>query len=369
MKLDILTRLIVAAVILMGGQSAVSGEGSPTRIIVPAPKDARFCHLSWPKVIKADDGSIVVAYIAGRKHVNGDGCPAVSVSNDGGNSFTSPHVLKTFDSTMRYQHAANLAIGKADDGAIVLMAMAFTDDLRNHIYGWRSEDHGKTWKSTDTSEIGDSKTGSVFGHLFQVPAEGLAVCGHYRKPRGEGLWIAYSKDNGKSWGPTKTITTRKYFEPTFIFSGGRLVGLVRENSAHAYHQFVSDDRGASWQFRPSVIQGNENAVHPSPFLVADPTQPDRLYALQTERIGDNWINLWQAERDTLQWQENRVLTSSPDVEDFGYPWMTHLAGNDWFMVHYAGEKDGPNSIYGGVITIAPRDKGSDLNTPNPATRD
>ncbi|WP_417736494.1 hypothetical protein [Rosistilla oblonga] len=113
MELNTFTGLLLAAVTLTGGQSAVSGEGSPTRIIVPAPEDARFCHLSWPKVIKADDGSIVVAYIAGSKHVNGDGCTAVSVSNDGGNSLTSPHVLKTFDSRMRYQHAANLAIGKA----------------------------------------------------------------------------------------------------------------------------------------------------------------------------------------------------------------------------------------------------------------
>ncbi|WP_417377494.1 hypothetical protein [Gimesia maris] len=49
----------------------------------------------------------------------------MSVSNDVGKSFTSPQVLKTFDSTMRYQHAANLAIGKAEDGAIVLMADKF----------------------------------------------------------------------------------------------------------------------------------------------------------------------------------------------------------------------------------------------------
>ncbi|WP_417746959.1 hypothetical protein [Rosistilla oblonga] len=61
MKLDIFTRLMMGAVTMMGGQSAVAGEGSPTRIIVPAPEDARFCHLSWPKVFKADDGCIVVA--------------------------------------------------------------------------------------------------------------------------------------------------------------------------------------------------------------------------------------------------------------------------------------------------------------------
>ena len=353
MKRALSLALIIAAVTLMNFRSAMGGEKGAIRVIVPAPDDDRFCHLSWPKVVKAKDGSIVVACIAGRKHVNGDGCPAVSVSIDGGQTFSAPDVLKTFDSTMRYQHAANLAMGIAEDGAIVLMAMAFTDDLRNNIYGWRSEDNGVTWESTETSEIGESKTGSVFGHVFQVPKKGLAVCGHYRKPRGDGLWIAYSQDHGKTWGPSQTISTKKYFEPTFIRTERRLVGLVRENSAHAYHQYTSDDLGASWQFQPSVIQGSKKAVHPSPFIVSHPNQPDQLYALQTERIGENQIHLWQAESGTLRWERKRLVASAPGVEDFGYPWMTHLAGNDWFVVYYAGQKDGPNSIYGGTITIAP----------------
>ncbi|MFT6618768.1 MAG: hypothetical protein ACJASX_001662 [Limisphaerales bacterium] len=34
--------------------------------------------------------------------------------------------------------------------------------------------------------------------------------------------------------------------------------------------------------------------------------------------------------------------------------MTHLDGNDWFLVYYGGEKDGPNSIYGMKLTV-PRD--------------
>ncbi|MEL7337745.1 MAG: sialidase family protein, partial [Planctomycetota bacterium] len=189
---------------------------------------------------------------------------------------------------------------------------------------------------------------------FQVPDQGLAVCGHCRKPQGNGLWISFSKDNGKSWGPPKTISTERYFEPAFICTGRRLVGLVRENAAHAFHQFVSDDGGTSWQFQPHVIQGSKTAIHPSPFIVSNPNQPDQLYALQAERTGENRINLWQAEKDTLQWERNRVLSTSPGVEDFGYPWMTHLAGNDWFLVYYAGEKDGPNAIYGGTITISPQ---------------
>jgi len=231
MKLVKVAGLIVATVLWTEGRLAVGGGAGPLPIIVPAPEDVRFCHLSWPKVVKADDGSIIVAYIAGRKHVNGDGCPAVSVSNDGGESFTSPRVLKTFDSTMRYQHAANLALGKAPDGAIVLMAMAFTNDRRNSIYGWRSEDHGKTWERADTSEIGDSKTGSVFGHLFQVPGKGLAVCGHYRKPRGNGLWMAYSRDEGTDDSPPDLLTNTVQSTQIYVLGQQRLLSTSSAGEA------------------------------------------------------------------------------------------------------------------------------------------
>ncbi|WP_068131562.1 sialidase family protein [Roseimaritima ulvae] len=344
--------LVTSIVLRMAVLNVASGSDfGPPRVIVPAPDQSRYQHLSWPKVIAASDGTIVTAFIAGRKHVNGDGCPAVSLSRDGGESFSSPRILKHFDSSMRYQHGANLALGKATDGALVLMVMAFTDDLRNNIYGWRSEDHGATWARTDTSALGQNRTGSVFGHVFSVPGKGLAVCGHFRKPKGDGVWIAYSKDHGKSWGPPHVITTRKFFEPAFVFASGRLLGLVRENSAHAYHQYISDDLGESWRFHPKVIQGDAAVVHPSPFVVVDPANPGRLLVLQSERSDKREIYLWQADVDTLRWRRRGLLVAQPDAEDFGYPWMTHLGGNDWFVVYYGGEKDGPNSIYGMKITI------------------
>jgi hypothetical protein len=166
---------------------ASGSDFGQSRVIVEAPKDPRYQHLAWPKVVTANNGNLVTAYIAARKHVNGDGCPAVSVSRDGGKTFSKPRILKKFDRSERHQHGANLALGKAPDGALILMVMAFTDDLRNSIYGWRSTDHGTTWSRTDTSALGENRTGSVFGHVFPVPGKGLAVCGHYRKPKGYGL--------------------------------------------------------------------------------------------------------------------------------------------------------------------------------------
>ena len=185
------------ALCLSAGIFAQTAEFGEPRIVVPAPANARFAHLSWPKMVITPDGTLVTAYISGREHVNGDGCPAVSVSTDGGKTFSEPQVLRELDASKTYQHGANLAMGVAEDGAVVFLAMAFTDDERNSIFGWRSEDSGKSWVPVDTSSLGESRTGSVFGHVFSVPGKGLAVCGHFRKPKGYGIWIAYSQDQGK----------------------------------------------------------------------------------------------------------------------------------------------------------------------------
>lgn len=327
------------------------GKIGEPRIVIPAPENERFAHLSWPKIVTALDGTLVTAYIAGRKHVNGDGCPAISVSTDQGKTFSEPKILREFDTTMPYQHGANLALGVAQDGAIVLMVMAFTNDERNSIFGWRSGDSGKTWTPTDTSSLADNQTGSVFGHVFPVPGKGLAVCGHYRKPKGNGIWIAFSQDHGESWGDPQTITDRKYFEPAFLYSEGKLIGLIRENDAHAYHQYVSNDLGELWEAKEKALQGNPSAVHPSPFLVEDPANPGQLYALQSERGAKHRIHLWKATAAELDWEHVSRVVEVANDRDFSYPWMTPLENGKWFLVYYSGEKDGPNPIWGLELSL------------------
>lgn len=349
---------IIAVMTLIGNPEVGRAEprggdyGAPA-VVVPAPQDARFAHLSWPKITKTSDGTLVLAYVAGRQHVNGDGCPAVSISKDSGKTFSAPKILMTLDKTQEYQHCGNLALGVAADGAVVLLAMAFTDEIRNTIYGWRSTDSGQTWQPINTSNLGSSKTGSVFGHVFVVPGNGLAVCGHYRKPKGTGIWIAYSLDNGQTWGSPTTIDGGNLVEPTFISTPGRLIGLARENAAHAYLQFVRDDQGTTWQGPTPVLQGDRTAVYPSPFITVDPSDPARLYALQSQRTKTGEIFLWTADAATRQWKRLGLVATFPGCPDYSYPWMTHLAGNEWFVVFYAGKLVGPNSIYGLKLTISP----------------
>ena len=326
-----------------------AGDFGQPRVIVP-PADDRLPHLAWPKIVKAPDGTLVLGYVAGRTHTAG-GCPAVSISTDGGRTFTKPHILAEFDDTKEYRHCGNLALGVAKDGAIVLLAMAFTKEVRNTIYGWRSMDSGKSWQPVDASELGPNKTGSVYGGVFDVPGRGLAVCGHYRDPVGTGLWISFSSEDGKTWQKPETITTEKLVEPCFISVGnGRLIGLARSDGARGYLQFVSTDNGVTWR-EPTLVLSGEKAVHPSPFLASSPSEPGRLLALQSQRTGRGEIYLWSASSADLSWRRIGLLASFKGCEDYSYPWMVHLRDNTWFAVFYAGKTNGPNSIYGMEVEI------------------
>jgi len=241
-----------AAVAAAGDSGPIGGDYGQPRVVVPAPANPRYAHLGWPKIVCARDGTLVLAYSAARAHTR-DGCPAVSISTDRGATFTKPHVLAHFDRTTKYRHCGNIALGVAGDGAVVLLAMAFSGNDRNSVFGWRSTDSGRTWQPVDTSSLADNRTGSVYGHVIPVPGAGLAVCGHYRapsRPYTQGIWIAFSKDNGNTWGQPRRITDERLFEPAVTFTRGRFVGLIRDGtSPWRYWQAVSGDLGRTWKDR------------------------------------------------------------------------------------------------------------------------
>ena len=347
----------------MASEERISWKREP-RVVVRSPEDPAIRHLSWPKLVRAPDGALVLAYSAGRGHNIGGSGLAVSHSEDGGETFSPPQLLCYFPrDDARYRDVGNLALGLGDDGAVILLAMAFHGDRSHTILGWRSTDHGRTWRRTDTADLGENRTGSVFGHVFAVPGRGLAVCGHFRRPKGDGLWIAYSQDDGRSWTAPQIISDQRFFEPVFVHTRRTLVGLAREDEAHAYHQFVSRDLGATWTFSRGAVQGDPRAAHPSPFLAVDPADPGRLLALVSERAPAHQVSLWESPAETVSWRRVGLVTRGEG--DWTYPWMTHLGGDQWYLVYYQGTGRSA-SIYGARLAIsrpnpaqAPRPSGPD----------
>jgi hypothetical protein len=341
------------------------GGGAMGRIVIPAPAEERFAHLSWPKAVRAKDGTIVLAYIAGIFHgTHGAGSPAVSISTDGGSTFTPPQVLREFAKGKDYTQSGNLALGVAEDGALVLLAMAFNNDAANNIFGWRSTDSGSTWTVTDTSTLGPNKTGSVFGNILHIPGRGLTVVGHYRKPsvpHSKGIWMASSKDDGRSWSEAAPISDVSAVEPVLIQTAGRLLAFLRATSM-AGTQFVSvsEDGGGTWTTARSVLAPESGALYSlaAPCAAVNPQNAEEVFVLTTERSkspelpGRIW--LWKGNAQQQNWRRERVLLEFPKEKgqtDLGYPWLLHLEGHRWLMFYYHGRGRGAGSIWSAEVEL------------------
>jgi hypothetical protein len=319
-------------------------------------------------MIRTESGIIIASYIAGRFHGSGGGgSPAISISTDGGATLSPPRVVHEFNENDEYNHSGNTALGIARDGAIVLLAMAFRRGEAHTIFGWRSEDEGQTWSAIDTSNLADNQSGSVYGNVLNLPDGRLMVFGHYRSPRPEqGIWVATSDDDGRSWSGPRQVAEAPLVEPSATLSGGRMVALYREQGKQLHSQTwqaVSDDLGESWEIKEDgiVSSDKERFRLPSPFITFDPSKPDQLYSLVTERHfpgnTPGTISLWTAGLHDLKWMKTGLITTLPSDEgnlnrDFGYPWMVPLGNNQWFLLFYFGESAGPCALWSLEIEIA-----------------
>ena len=339
----------------------VAGNFGEPRILVEPPADRATCHLAWPKMTKTKDGAIVLSCVAGASHVNGKGRVAAAFSTDGGKTF-SPLSMPEWEGPKPGEDMGNNAMGTSADGTVAMLGMAYTGVTANGVIGWFSTDAGATWTQSDTSAISFNKTGSVFGHVIEIPGRGFAVFGHTRppdRPKG-GIWMALSSDSGRSWGdPVDICGRRELYEPDVAIAGGKMILLTRDDKIAGYWQFTSADNGATWS-EPTLVMGDNGPVHghPSPCIMVDPSNPNRLVALQTRRY--NWndranshgeINLWTADAATLEWRKVGCIAKIEGIEDYGYPSMVHIEGNRWMAVFYAGKFVGPNAIWAVDFTV------------------
>lgn len=346
--------------------AARNPSGAAVRVALPAPEDKRLAHLSWNKTVRTPQGSLILACIAGTFHgLHGGGCPAVARSTDNGRSFSSPQILREFGPGLDYTACGNLALGVADDGALVLLAMAYTANESNHLFGWRSTDDGVTWTPTNTSTLGPNKTGSVFGSLLPIEGAGLVALGHYRAgslPLTQGIWLASSADHGRTWGEPRRISEVYAVEPVLVSAGERLIAFLRSGKGALPgaegRQFiaVSDDLGKTWTTTPSPLDAENPATASlaAPCAVANPSRPGELFALTTERTKGSQQNsrvwLWRGDARTLEWQRERVILEFPRIEgdphtDLGYPWLVADGDEAWQLYFYHGLKKGGSPIW------------------------
>jgi hypothetical protein len=337
-------------------------EGSPARIAVGPTDNSRFKHLAWPKAVRTSDGTIVLGYQIGTHHGD-ESCPAVSFSTDNGRTFSPPHVLREFGPGMEYTNSGNMAMGVAHDGSVIVLSHGHRRDVTNHIFGWRSNDSGRSWKPVNTSALGPDRTGSATGSIMRLPGRRLMAVGHYRggsKPSTSGIWQSISDDDGFTWGEPKMVTNINGGEPVLVRSGERLLVFIRGRGPAAPRQFiaVSDNWGETWRLELSnlVSPAKHTTLITHPFAMVDPRDPSGLLAVTIGRPLPSAAELWRADPRTLEFTHERTLLELPKIEndphhDFGYPWLVPLDRKSALLFYYHGLKRGDCAIWVAEVAL------------------
>lgn len=359
MRLALLSPLLLAPALVLAQNASLPNwagrapDGAAARIAVPAPENPRFQHLGWPKAVRTGDGTIILGYLMGRKHP-GENCPAVSLSSDGGKTFSAPKMLREFGKGRDYEASGNMALGIAHDGSVLLLAHGYSANA-NHIFGWRSTDSGRTWNPVDTSALGPNKTGSSTGSIVRLPNGKLMVAGHYRagsQPYTQGIWRSISEDNGLTWQEPALIVEMDGVEPVLVRHENRLLVFIRERKGKRQYLSVSDDWGVTWKTELAAIHPilPTTTVLAHPFAMVDPHDPDGLLAVTFERGKAGAAQLWRGNPRTLEFKHERTLVeltqlSGATNNDYGYGWLVPLEGRRALLFYYHGLGSGPNSIW------------------------
>ncbi len=262
--------------------------------------------------------------------------------------------MREFGKDKDYANSGNLAICQAEDGAIVILAMAHATDAGNNIFGWRSTDVGRTWAPVDTSSLGPNKTGSVTS-MIQVPGVGLMAAGHFRKPspNPQGIWVATSKDHGLTWSSPTVVTDVNAGEPVIVHAGGeRLLIFIRSRDVpkSKQHLSVSDDLGKTWKTELTEIGVESKGSLAHPFAMVNPDKPAELMLLTAERPLPGRVWMWRGDSQRLEFQRDRIVLEFPKIPgdkntDFGYTWLVPTDKGRGLMFYYHGLGRGPCPIW------------------------
>ena len=221
------------------------------------------CNASHPSVLRTRDGALHVFYLGFVRHSWKGGNPTPEEksdvwtvrSRDGGKTWSKPLMIHEC-----YCGATNGAI-ETRDGHIVFPFEHYVPNPGRCVSRAAvSADGGKTWKLSNTVDIGGA--GDHAGALEPAAVElrDGRLWMLIRTQRGQ-FWEAFSADGGLAWGkarPTKIEAAHAPGHLTRLASGRiALVWNRRPKGRQELYVALSDDDGKSWGKPVLVARGRQ----------------------------------------------------------------------------------------------------------------
>lgn len=284
----------------------------------------------FPVAIGLKNGDVLAVIRAGAPHIGVKGRLDLIRSTDGGKTWSAPWTAidEQFDDR-------NPALGQLKDGTIVLaycIASGYdesglrfkggrNDRIFDGVYLIFSRDNGKTWsKPVRDVTIHNFYAGkghvSPYGKIIQLP-DGTVVMAVYFEffdARGNQSYIFTSKDNGKTWG--NPVLLGEHFNETGIqrLKDGRLLAAMRSEKGGHLAITESTDQGKTWS-KPNQITADSE--HPADLIQL---RDGRVLMVFGERNAPRGVHA-MISPDGRAWEKGKhiVLSDSAPNGDCGYP--------------------------------------------------
>lgn len=217
-------------------------------------------YKAFPGMTMTSNGWLHLVYRTGSAHNSGGATIDYKVSNDGGDTWSTPGSAITIVSSTGTDDLRDPNIVALTSGRLLV-----TYDERNpfssddiHAFAIYSDDGGLTWSSP--YEIPNSFSGSCIASAQAVELASGDILLPIFGDNG-GLYISAvvtSTDGGETFGSQVTIATgtHDWEEPVIRqLSSGDLVCLMRDTGGSVTYRSVSVNDGATWSAAASVLTG------------------------------------------------------------------------------------------------------------------
>jgi len=350
--------------------------GNPYVIIGDKLNKSTHPNFMWPTVCKLQNGDIAVVCSGYRKrHVCPYGTNVISISKDGGETFSNP--LPVIDTPLDERDSGILTFGRA--GVMITTFNNSVNSQRKYADEIDNACLDGISKETEENALGSLYRisydgGKTFGKILKSPV----TCPHGplqlnngnilwlgtlfdREKVTEGFnvesWLITLKDNGELneefefLGRIKDVPVgdiKCYFcEPHAIcLDDGTILAHIRVERGTppiaTIFQTVSKDGGKTWDTQRQILENNSGCP---PHLIKG--NDGTIICTYARRIDNFSIRAIVSKDNGKTWSRELEICPAGYDWDMGYPATVHLYDNVYLTVYYAEQKRGePRRIIG-----------------------